>query len=112
MSATGSVRVERRGACAWITLDRPPLNLFTPSLIAELAATFRSLTLDESVRVTVITGDGKHMTGGMQLEELRDLTAESGNTAHLRALGGGRSRACGTLSNNRHGERGLPWRRI
>ena len=37
------VRVERRGRCAWVTLDRPPLNLFTLELIAAVRETFDTL---------------------------------------------------------------------
>src|SRR5438552_2467104 len=32
------VRVERRGACAWVHLDRPPLNLIVPEMIRSLTA--------------------------------------------------------------------------
>jgi enoyl-CoA hydratase len=77
MTAGGNVRVGRRGSCAWVTLDRPPLNLLTPQLIETLADTFMSLASDESVRAAVITGAGRHLTGGMQIEELRDLSKTS-----------------------------------
>jgi len=69
MPADEDIRVERRGACAWVTLDRPPLNLLTPQLIETLADTFMSLASDESVRAAVISGAGRHLTGGMQIEE-------------------------------------------
>ena len=39
----GTVWVEHRDGCAWVTLDRPPPNLFTPALIARLTDVFAAL---------------------------------------------------------------------
>ena len=66
--------VERRGGVARVTLDRPPLNLLTPPLITTLRDTFIALAQDERVRVVVLTGQGRALSGGMQLQVLRDLT--------------------------------------
>src|SRR5437764_7078201 len=66
--------VERREGCAWVTLDRPPLNLLTPALVATLRDALVELRRDSAVRAAVITGAGRLFSGGMQLEELRDLT--------------------------------------
>ena len=71
------VRVEVRQGCAWVTLDRPPLNLIVPELIAELRATFDGLARDGSVRAAVVTGAGRAFTAGMQVQVLRDLTPAS-----------------------------------
>jgi enoyl-CoA hydratase len=68
------VRIEKRKGCAWVTLDRPPLNLIVPELIAELRAAFEALTRDEGVRAAVVTGAGRAFTAGMQVQVLRDLT--------------------------------------
>lgn len=68
------VRVEREDACAWVVLDRPPLNLMVPELIAELRRAFEALAADAGVRVAVVTGAGRAMTAGMQVQVLRDLT--------------------------------------
>ena len=70
----GLVRVEKKGGCAWVTLDRPPLNLIVPELIAELHAAFEALARDEGVRAVVVTGAGRAFTAGMQVQVLRDLT--------------------------------------
>lgn len=69
------VRVESRHGCAWVVLDRPPLNLIVPELIAGLKAAFDGLRRDPSVRAAVVTGAGRAMTGGMQLQFLVELTA-------------------------------------
>jgi enoyl-CoA hydratase/carnithine racemase len=73
----GEVRVEREGGCAWVTLDRPPLNLFAPALIDRLRAAFQALAADPDVRVAVVTGAGRAMTAGMQLQVLRELDRAS-----------------------------------
>jgi len=68
------VRVEMKKGCAWVTLDRPPLNLIVPDLIVELRAAFDALAHDPSVRVAVVTGAGRAFSAGMQVQVLRDLT--------------------------------------
>ncbi|HUM15952.1 MAG TPA: enoyl-CoA hydratase-related protein [Candidatus Nitrosotalea sp.] len=68
------VRVEREGALAWVTLDRPPLNLIVPEMVEGIRVTFEALRRDATIRAAVITGAGRATTGGMQLQVLRDFT--------------------------------------
>ena len=75
MSARDFVAVEMRGACAWVTLDRPPLNLMVPEMVQGIRTAFDALRRDPAVRAAVVTGRGKVLTGGMQLQVLRDFTA-------------------------------------
>ena len=51
------VRVEQRGGCAWVTLDRPPLNLIVPEMIRGIKAAFEELREDPRVRAAVLTGE-------------------------------------------------------
>src|SRR5260370_39360800 len=71
------VRVERKGRCAWVTLDRPPLNLFTPELIAAVRETFDTLARDAGVGAAVLTGAGRAFTAGLPVQGLRGLTPPS-----------------------------------
>ena len=73
--ADGGLRVERSGGAAWCVLDRPPLNLLEPTVIARLHTVFRELAADSSVRVAVLTGAGRAFTAGMDVRVLRDLDA-------------------------------------
>ena len=73
--ADAAIRVERRGRVVRCTLDRPPLNLFEPGLIAALRATFVELAADPSVGLVVLTGAGRAFTAGMNVNILRDLEA-------------------------------------
>src|SRR2546422_11407048 len=68
------VRIERKGRCAWVTLDRPPLNLFTPELIAAVRETFDTLARDAGVGAAVLTGAGRAFTAGVQGQGVRGLT--------------------------------------
>jgi enoyl-CoA hydratase/carnithine racemase len=72
-----AVAVERRGDVAWCTLDRPPLNLLDPELIAAIHSTFTDLTGDPTVRAAVLTGKGRAFTGGMNVRVLHDLGVTS-----------------------------------
>jgi enoyl-CoA hydratase/carnithine racemase len=74
--AEAALRVERQGGVVRCTLDRPPLNLFEPGLIAAVRSTFVALAADPSVRVVVLTGAGRAFTGGMDIHVLRDLDSE------------------------------------
>jgi enoyl-CoA hydratase/carnithine racemase len=76
----GRVRVEQRDGCAWVTLDRPPLNLLEPGLIRALRDTFHGLARDPGVRVAVVTGAGRAMCAGMQMQVLRDLDPAGAKT--------------------------------
>ena len=70
------VRVEHRdNGAVWVTLDRPPLNLIVPEMIRGIKSVFDELREDPRVRAAVVTGSGRAMTAGMQLQFLRDLPA-------------------------------------
>ncbi|MBI3638092.1 MAG: enoyl-CoA hydratase/isomerase family protein, partial [Candidatus Rokubacteria bacterium] len=71
------VRVERAGDVAWCTIDRPPLNLLEPALIAALRRTFTDLAAESSLRAAVLTGSGRAFTAGMDVHVLHGLTAGS-----------------------------------
>ena len=47
MAGGAFVRVERRGRCAWVRLDRPPLNLIVPEMIEGLRSVFGELRTGE-----------------------------------------------------------------
>jgi len=71
--ADGRLRIEHRDGCAWVTLDRPPLNLLVPELICAIRDGFADLARDPRVRAAVVTGAGRATTAGMQVQVLRDL---------------------------------------
>jgi enoyl-CoA hydratase len=72
-----TIAVERRGDVVWCALDRPPLNLFEPGLIASLRSTFDTLSRDDSIRAAVVVGRGRAFTAGMDVHVLHGLSAAS-----------------------------------
>lgn len=53
-----TIFLSHRGAVATITLNRPPLNVVTPTLLEELLAAFDALEAREETRCVVLTGSG------------------------------------------------------
>jgi enoyl-CoA hydratase len=75
--ASPTIAVERSGDIVWCALDRPPLNLFEPGLIASLRSTFDTLSRDVSIRAAVLVGRGRAFTAGMDVHVLHGLNAGS-----------------------------------
>ena len=101
------VRVEQLQGCAWVILDRPPLNPIVPDMVAGLKATFQMPARDPSVRAAIVTGAGRAMTAGMQLQFLLHLPAPARQAVHHLAPRGHRGGARGALSHRGDGERGV-----
>jgi enoyl-CoA hydratase/carnithine racemase len=66
-------RLAREGGVARLTLARPPLNILTPALVAELGAAFRALGADPALRVVVLAGSGRAFSAGVDVAAMRDL---------------------------------------
>ncbi len=61
---------EQRGAVALITLNRPSvLNAFRAEMFPTLLELLAQVRVDESVRVVVITGNGRAFSAGIDLEQ-------------------------------------------
>jgi methylglutaconyl-CoA hydratase len=59
---------------ASVTLDRPEVhNAFNEVMIAELTAVFKKVSEDESVRVVVLTGNGKSFSAGADLNWMKKM---------------------------------------
>ena len=68
MSEYETVLVERRGAVAVVTLNRPDSrNAFDAAMLEELKWAVREVNDDENVRVAVLTGAGKSFSAGADL---------------------------------------------
>lgn len=62
---------ERRGAGAWLVLDRPAKrNALTPSMVASLAAALDRAEADADVRAIVISGRGTAFCAGADLGQM------------------------------------------
>src|SRR5690242_2094776 len=77
-----SLRVERRGAVALVTLARPEKrNALNDATVLGLETFFE--TLPAGVRAVVLAAEGRHFSAGLDLSELKVLSTEEG-VAHSR----------------------------
>jgi enoyl-CoA hydratase/carnithine racemase len=86
--ADDAVLIERQGAVALISLNRPErLNAWSPDLGAALLERLREASADEAVRGVVLTGVGRAFSAGADLKNPRTHTVESPEE-HLAGLRG------------------------
>ena len=69
MSSTDMIRVERHGALATVTLDRPERNMFTGEMFDQLSDRLDELNRDEELAVLVLRGAGKDFSHGRERGE-------------------------------------------
>ena len=70
------ILVEREGAVAVVTLNRPEvLNALSDELMAELVETLETLDRDEAVRCVVVAGSERAFAAGADIGEMADATA-------------------------------------
>jgi enoyl-CoA hydratase/carnithine racemase len=89
MPESTDVLVEKRGAAAWVTLNRPAVrNALSRAVNLRLSELAHELQADESVRAVVITGAGdKAFCAGADLKERRGVSAAE-TTPYLNAIAG------------------------
>jgi methylglutaconyl-CoA hydratase len=77
-NAYTSLRIERRGAAAWLWMSRAAVhNAFDETLIAELTGALSTLDGDPSVRAIVLAGAGKSFSAGADLHWMQRQGAAS-----------------------------------
>ncbi|MCB1383757.1 MAG: crotonase/enoyl-CoA hydratase family protein [Notoacmeibacter sp.] len=92
MAGTDFFRIERHGPVAHVAMNRPAsANAMDPDFWDGLPAVMASLDGDTSVRACVISGEGRHFSGGMDLAAFNGIAAifseEPGRAAYkLREL--------------------------
>lgn len=81
-----NICVEKRGALAIVTLDRPKvLNALNAATFAELDSAFEELASDGEVRVVLLTGAGERaFAAGADIRELAAVNASEGKAFSLR----------------------------
>lgn len=72
------LRYDAHARIAYITLNRPEKrNALTPTLITELRQAFQIANDDPHVRVVMLQAEGKAFCAGLDLDELRQISAKS-----------------------------------
>jgi methylglutaconyl-CoA hydratase len=75
---TESILSERRGAVAWVSLNRPQIhNAFDDRLIASLTRELQEADADPAVRAVVLTGNGSCFSAGADLNWMRGMAGAS-----------------------------------
>ncbi len=84
MSDKSTVRSEVDGEVATLTLDRPDaLNAITPAMLDELGDRLDELAEDPTVRVLVLTGEGRAFSAGVDLKALGDRSLDGGSVGDV-----------------------------
>ena len=79
MASQNTLNISQRGpGVAQIMMSRPDVfNAFDEAMIGELDAAFEQLIADDSVRVILLAGDGKHFSAGADLKWMQRASKES-----------------------------------
>ncbi len=68
------VLVDRDQNIATVRLNRPPLNVLSHGLIAELLAALRGLDADDEIRAIVLTGSDRAFAAGADIADMTEAT--------------------------------------
>jgi enoyl-CoA hydratase len=80
----GTIGVSNEGPVATVTLRRPQaLNAITVEMLEELIEAFTSLGADDSIRVIVLTGEGRAFSAGVDLKSLHGRELSGGAVGDL-----------------------------
>ena len=88
MSTFETLELERSGAAATLTLDRPQaLNAWNEQLALELGDAIAEVAADDAVRALMITGRGRAFCAGADVREGFPETAQGHPDVHTRLVG-------------------------
>jgi enoyl-CoA hydratase/carnithine racemase len=71
-----SVRVERVGHVAIVTLERPPHNYVSLAFITAIADALEAIDVDRQIRATVLQAEGKSFCAGADFHDVRDRVVD------------------------------------
>ena len=70
MTDADPILIEDRGATRWIKLNRPQaMNAITPAMLLQLNESLKAAERDRSVRVVVLSGQGRGFCSGLDLKQ-------------------------------------------
>ncbi|WP_368896445.1 enoyl-CoA hydratase-related protein, partial [Priestia megaterium] len=73
------VRVEKEEKTAIVTIDNPPLNVMSQTVVQQLEETYEELSKDPDVITIILTGAGdRAFMAGADIKEFPQLMGKSG----------------------------------
>ena len=85
------VRLEKQGAVAIVTIDRPEaLNALNRQVVDAVGKTIDAIEADDAFQAVVVTGAGRAFVAGADITEMKDMTpleAEAFSTRAHRTFG-------------------------
>lgn len=76
-----TVSLEIEDHIAIIKLNRPEkLNSYTVQMGEDIVSAFEALKADDNVKVVILTGEGKAFCAGVDLDVLKNMDADAGNS--------------------------------
>src|SRR5690606_10379982 len=86
MSPFRFFRLEKDGPIAVLTIARPErMNALDPTVLSELEVAIGELNHDDSIRVAILTGEGKAFVAGADISAMQ--TMEAGDAEAFAAMG-------------------------
>lgn len=74
--ADSEIKLEISRNIAIVRIDRPPVNAFTPGMYDQLRRIFHSIADDRSIRVAILTAEGRAFCAGNDISGFLDQTFE------------------------------------
>jgi enoyl-CoA hydratase/carnithine racemase len=82
-----TIEVERRGAGAWLFLNRPQvMNAFNPQMIEDLDAALGEIEAEDDVRAVVVSGRGRAFCAGGDFDYVKTAATGKPHDARSRFL--------------------------
>ncbi len=79
------IKLEKQGHVAVMTVSRPEaLNALNSATLDEMIEAAGKVREDESIRVLIVTGEGKAFVAGADIAEMKDLNGEQGRAFGLK----------------------------
>ena len=86
MTTYQDILFSQEAGVAKVTLNRPSvLNALSPNLIAELADVARKVSLAETIKVFIVTGEGRAWSAGVDLKALNE-SIEGGHFSNFEVM--------------------------
>ena len=76
-----TIKYEVKDSVGYVTISRPEtLNALNKTVLEELFDVFNKIDADDSVRVVILTGEGRSFVAGADIGQMSTLTVAEGRS--------------------------------